>query len=457
MPITARALSCFCLRVTLVLFCTQTSVTGCIICLSGDFRYTPRMLNDLPLRNKKIIDVLYLDNTNCDPGHKLPSRQEATNQIKEIIDRHPEHDIVIGLYSIGKESLLVDLAKTFKSWIVVRPLRLELLRILEMENVFVAEEGAGRFRIVEQSEVNYANMMQWNRVYPTLAILPTSRRAKVWHKDIHVVPYSDHSSFDELIEFVAGLEPCSIIPVVKTQVCEVHFQQYLSSRKKPQTCVKIPASVRAYMKRQESTGKTGTERLFKATFPKHVPRGVEFESPEKRPDSTIGFGSLKDNQKSSPNSLDIESINLPKHDMGDSFLNVKRRSRAHMPLTESTVLMSTKSPCPHMTDESDDDVLEMPSRIFWSPKDDNMTAISETSPLSPEATSIVSHDIPDKKVSLFFKCTNMEWKGEDSEKCSVSAGLSIVPWKKQGNSGPQNFHSQVERYFKELHSADGQN
>lgn len=53
------------------------------------------MLAVPPLRNLK-IDVLYLDNTNCDPEQRLPSRQEATNQIKELIEQHPNYEIVIG-------------------------------------------------------------------------------------------------------------------------------------------------------------------------------------------------------------------------------------------------------------------------------------------------------------------------------------------------------------------------
>ncbi|XP_068125812.1 5' exonuclease Apollo isoform X3 [Hyperolius riggenbachi] len=148
---------------------------------TGDFRYSPLMLKCPPLKNKK-IDVLYLDNTNCDPENKLPSRQEATKQIIQIIENHPEHDIVIGLYSIGKESLLVQLAKTFTSWIVVSPQRMELLNLLKIEDVFTTEEGGGRIRVVEQCEVIYANMVKWNSLFPTIAILPTSRKLKTWHK-----------------------------------------------------------------------------------------------------------------------------------------------------------------------------------------------------------------------------------------------------------------------------------
>lgn len=61
---------------------------------SGDFRYTPSMLREPCLCTS--IDVLYLDNTNCDPNRDLPTRQRATQQIKEIIRSHPDYTIVIG-------------------------------------------------------------------------------------------------------------------------------------------------------------------------------------------------------------------------------------------------------------------------------------------------------------------------------------------------------------------------
>lgn len=69
---------------------------GLTFLLSGDFRYTPSMLREPCLRTNTTIDVLYLDNTNCDPNRTLPSRQRATQQIKEIIRSHPNHNVVIG-------------------------------------------------------------------------------------------------------------------------------------------------------------------------------------------------------------------------------------------------------------------------------------------------------------------------------------------------------------------------
>lgn len=275
------------------------------ILYTGDFRYSPDMLEQPPLNNKKKIDVLYLDNTNCNPNLKLPSRQQATEQIKAIISSHPEHNVVIGLYSIGKESLLIELARVFRTWIVVSPQRLELLNLLELEDVFTSDEAAGRISVVEQSAVNYANMMHWNRTHPTIAILPTSRQVNMWHKDIHVVPYSDHSSFEELLDFVGMLKPSSLEPVVKTKMCQVYFRDFLRSPQNTLLNVKVPKSVGEFMRHPKQSVHCEGRKTARWPVPStslHFHKGVIFESPEKNGHYQKALCSLRDNQESETNS-----------------------------------------------------------------------------------------------------------------------------------------------------------
>uniref|UniRef100_H3DCD4 5' exonuclease Apollo n=1 Tax=Tetraodon nigroviridis TaxID=99883 RepID=H3DCD4_TETNG len=188
------------------------------ILYTGDFRYTPSMLREPCLRTNITIDVLYLDDTNCDPNRSIPSRQSATQQIKEIIRRHPTHCVVIGLYALGKESLLLELAMEFKTWIEVSVDRMETLKALELPDVFTTDPGAGRIRVVEQSEIRAAAFHQWNKEEPTLAILPTSRPLVSFHPNIYVVPYSDHSSYQELEDFVSALQPTDVVPIVGNHI-----------------------------------------------------------------------------------------------------------------------------------------------------------------------------------------------------------------------------------------------
>ncbi|XP_019711470.1 5' exonuclease Apollo-like [Hippocampus comes] len=68
------------------------------ILYTGDFRYSPSMLRELCLVTNAVIDVLYMDDTNCDPTRSIPSRKQAAQQIKEIIRSHPDHTVVLGVF-----------------------------------------------------------------------------------------------------------------------------------------------------------------------------------------------------------------------------------------------------------------------------------------------------------------------------------------------------------------------
>ncbi|VFV31481.1 dna cross-link repair 1b (pso2 [Lynx pardinus] len=214
------------------------------ILYTGDFRYTPSMLKEPALKLGKQIHTLYLDNTNCNPAWVLPSRQEAARQIIELIRKHPQHNIKIGLYSLGKESLLEQLALEFQTWVVLSPRRLELVQLLGLADVFTVEEKAGRIHAVDHMEVCRSAMLHWNQTHPTIAILPTSRKTHSSHPDIHIIPYSDHSSYSELRAFVAALKPCQVVPIVSRQPCRDYFQDSLSPRL---SVPLVPHSVQQYM------------------------------------------------------------------------------------------------------------------------------------------------------------------------------------------------------------------
>ncbi|XP_040279844.1 5' exonuclease Apollo isoform X1 [Bufo bufo] len=397
---------------------------------TGDFRYDPCMLSCPPLRNLK-VDVLYLDNTNCDPEQSLPSRQEATEQIEELIEKHPYHNIVIGLYSIGKESLLVDLAKTFQSWIVVSPQRLELLTLLETEDVFSASNVDGRIRVVEQSEVNYCNMEKWNSYHLTIAILPTSRKIKVRHKDIHVVPYSDHSSYDELIEFVSRLRPSSIIPVVKKNQCISNFMSYFNrylSSEKANHRIKIPDSVKSLMRSQNVSSQVGTLKLKVSRT--QIPRGVEFEPIE-------NLQCIADLNGSSDNLETLKSakqkINLKEESNADHCNASRQFRRAPVPLTESTVLVAHTEDkaftSPNSTIfEISQNEFEMPSAIL-SPKDSSI--------LCEEISQIIHLNVS--------ASTDQTYKAFSYTK---NDRLSILPCKRRKQLDSRNFYLQVERYLR---------
>lgn len=183
-----------------------------------------------------------------------------------------------GLYALGKESLLLALAMEFKTWIEVSFERMETLRALELPDVFTTDQGAGRVRVVEQSEICASTLHKWNKDQPTLAILPTSRPLVSLHPNIHVVPYSDHSSYQELEDFVSALKPSIVIPIVGSHV-PGSLSALVPSRKRHE--ILVPESVQHYMLRHaESQPSSSVYTGFSRRYIQPIaPKGVIFESP----------------------------------------------------------------------------------------------------------------------------------------------------------------------------------
>lgn len=192
------------------------------ILYTGDFRYTSDMFVDTPLALSacKTIDALYLDNTYCNPKCIFSSRAEALVRICNIIQAHQGHQIKIGINTLGKEDLLVDLAMTFKTWIVVNQERLNMLKIIQVKDVFTTNMNDGYIHVVNPRQITKKNMERWNRDHETIAILPTALytglngQPYVNQENVFVVPYSDHSSYSELQDFVSRIKPRKIIPIV---------------------------------------------------------------------------------------------------------------------------------------------------------------------------------------------------------------------------------------------------
>ncbi|XP_036621758.1 5' exonuclease Apollo isoform X2 [Trichosurus vulpecula] len=229
-----------------------------------------------------------------------------------------------GLYSLGKESLLEQLALEFQTWVVLSPQRMEVVQLMELADVFTVEEGAGRIHAVNRAEVCSSAMLRWNCTHPTIAILPTSRRIRVSHPGIHVVPYSDHSSFPELCDFVAALRPCRIVPIVQGGCCQDYFQESLS----PQLLIepRVPLSVQQYMGTFWNPPKErGRVWLLERGPKRPKTQGVIFESPErecdlpqtlrnfKRPKRKNLFPQCRDSQKQPSLPVSCAEEQLPVH------------------------------------------------------------------------------------------------------------------------------------------------
>lgn len=270
---------------------------------TGDFRFHLPMIEDPPLNKYEgKIDVLYLDNTYCSPACRFASRDEAATEIIDIIKAHPEHDVVIGLRSLGKETLLSKIAISCQEWISVPAKFYETLQLLNAPDVFQNNASDCRIRVEPFHKISNKFIDELNQKTRTIAILPTAiycgidARPFDNNDNVFVIPYSDHSSYIELMQFVSLLKPCKILPVVSgstrgpfgTSVADrgdmSRFDKYLNVS--TTTAGKqIPDTVRRLMKGRVSLSfenkKQGVKRKAKKQLSsgakKFRKKGVEYD------------------------------------------------------------------------------------------------------------------------------------------------------------------------------------
>jgi hypothetical protein len=206
------------------------------ILATGDFRYSPDMFVDTPLSQGE-VDICYLDNTYFNKCFKnLPSRKDALKELIAFLDSKREDDVIFKLFirTIGKEQLLLDVYDYFKQPINVSYDRYErLTKIFNLNaECFTYTLNSDTWLYVEddlnQDNEEFDEFARKKRVIrleasalnanPHYFSLTTSDRIQLNAKsknNYFVIAYSDHSSYDEIIEFVKQLQPKRLIPIVR--------------------------------------------------------------------------------------------------------------------------------------------------------------------------------------------------------------------------------------------------
>nr|KAI8747426.1 5' exonuclease Apollo-like [Biomphalaria glabrata] len=203
---------------------------------TGDFKLS----DDIIEQAKKLsgqVDLLYLDNTFCSPQCVFPSQDDCFNQILDIIQKHPSHNVAIGLDKTGKETLLVRLGVHLNETITVSCERYKLCNLLFKTNVFTTSMGekTSRLTVVSKRKL-YQTLRDLNNHSPTIGIIPTAIFAgcsgnTMKNPNLYIVPYSDHCSYTELVQFVSALRPSKVVPIVtgtKDRFNMSCFDAYLS-------------------------------------------------------------------------------------------------------------------------------------------------------------------------------------------------------------------------------------
>ncbi|XP_064632425.1 5' exonuclease Apollo-like [Lineus longissimus] len=234
------------------------------ILYTGDFRYHPDMFVDSVLSQKQNIDILFLDNTYCDPRCVFPTQDAAIKEALDVIKFHPDHKVIIGTTDMGKEELLISIAKELQTIINVSNEKFDLYSILELPNVFTTDPTADDICVIARKKltVPFLHDLTLDEMLPTIVLIPTCLFIGLGHspydniENVFVIPFSDHSSYTELCTFVSKVKPKQIIPIVeyKKKVFGVNcssradmtcFDKYLDSVARSK--VVVPKSVQLLM------------------------------------------------------------------------------------------------------------------------------------------------------------------------------------------------------------------
>ncbi|KAL5571330.1 hypothetical protein UlMin_020927 [Ulmus minor] len=217
---------------------------------TGDFRFCDSMKWNKLLLDYVGSDAIFLDTTYCDPKFVFPSQKESIDHIVSVIERvggefkASEKNVLflVATYVIGKEKILLEISRKCRRKIYVDARKMSVLRVLGFEEsgVFTEDECESDVHVVgwnvlgetwpyfRPNFVKIEELMVERGYSKAVGFVPTGWTYEVKRNkfsvrskdsfDIHLVPYSEHSNYEELREYVKLLKPKRVIPTVGLDV-----------------------------------------------------------------------------------------------------------------------------------------------------------------------------------------------------------------------------------------------
>ena len=214
----------------------------------GDFHFDGtekyQILKDIKIRN------LYLDTTFCHPKYKYISEMNLFEKIKDMIDQifikkvdGEKICFIFGIQFIERIKLLMYLAKNYNQKIFVNRTKKRLIDLLEFEDddnerFTVLRNDAKQFQTLAINNITFKNLNklleaddECDQYIGIKLVKPKGTGTnirKITKEKITLinVPYSDHSTFEELKQFVIKVKPLKIIPTANLKESTKYIAKY---------------------------------------------------------------------------------------------------------------------------------------------------------------------------------------------------------------------------------------
>mmetsp|Transcript_10741 Transcript_10741/g.40352 ORF Transcript_10741/g.40352 Transcript_10741/m.40352 type:complete len:1482 (-) Transcript_10741:96-4541(-) len=228
---------------------------------TGDMRYTPRMKEEAILQAYRggTTDVLYLDTTYANPKYRFAPQDVSVSYVaEEIAKSHEENQrlaggrmlILVATYVIGKEKILMSIADTLRCKIFAQTERKRRILALVLGER-IHDDRKVKDLITDDPDETPLHVLRWgamgenwpffrpdwqfisdyllkHRGDTAVGFIPTGwmgtgseKTTKFRTMDnatktvrLHLVPYSEHSTYLELCDFVKFVKPKRIEPTV---------------------------------------------------------------------------------------------------------------------------------------------------------------------------------------------------------------------------------------------------
>lgn len=232
--------------------------TGNKVIHCGDFRYDRGSMSTCShLERFKRCSAIYLDTTYCNPRHQFPPQNESIDYVAQTvqdsikaqsgavglkrksraISNQHETLYLISTYVIGKERILQEIFRRTGMPVYIHDRKAGIVENLQLDmSMFTKSPEKTPIHVVKWNFLgetwpyfrpNYVDAAEYAELMGASSVVgfvPTGwvhnakkNGNKVLSKNnvrIHLVPYSEHSSFEELLEFVGMIRPSKVVPTV---------------------------------------------------------------------------------------------------------------------------------------------------------------------------------------------------------------------------------------------------
>lgn len=217
---------------------------GCAVPVlhTGDARLVPAMQREEALLEVRGRADLILDTTFCSPDYSFPPQEEVLRFVVDAVRAeafNPRTLFLFGTYTIGKEKVFLEAARALQAKVYVSKAKLRVLEAAgvspELRTLLTTDHMEARLHAVPLAWVRQDKMAAQLRHYrgrfdTIVGFAPSGwqhqkdsgtakargRRRQKGTIITYQVPYSEHSSFSELREFVRWFQPRRIIPSVNS-------------------------------------------------------------------------------------------------------------------------------------------------------------------------------------------------------------------------------------------------